>query len=43
MWQDNIKMDLRGMGWDVMDWIHLVHDREQCKTPVKTVMNVLAP
>jgi hypothetical protein len=22
-WLDNIKMDLRGIGWDGMDWIDL--------------------
>jgi hypothetical protein len=22
-WVDNIKMDLREIGWDGMDWIHL--------------------
>jgi hypothetical protein len=28
-WVDNIKMDLRGIGWDGMDWIDLAHDRDQ--------------
>jgi hypothetical protein len=23
-WVDNIKMDLRGIGWDVMGWIGLI-------------------
>jgi hypothetical protein len=23
-WEDNIKMDLREIGWGGMDWIHLV-------------------
>jgi hypothetical protein len=27
-WVDNIKMDLREIGWDDMDWIDLVQDRE---------------
>jgi hypothetical protein len=27
-WVDNIKMDLREIGWDCMDWIDLVHDRD---------------
>jgi hypothetical protein len=22
-WEDNIKIDLRGIGWDGMDWIDL--------------------
>jgi hypothetical protein len=25
---DNIKMDLRGMGWDGMDWIDLAQDSD---------------
>jgi hypothetical protein len=28
-WVDNIKMDLRERGWDVMDWIDLAEDRDQ--------------
>jgi hypothetical protein len=28
MWVDNIKMDLRDIGWDSMDWIELAQDRE---------------
>jgi hypothetical protein len=27
-WVDNIKMDLREIGWDDMDWIDLAQDRE---------------
>jgi hypothetical protein len=27
MWEDNIKMDLREMGWGGMNWIHLAQDR----------------
>jgi hypothetical protein len=26
-WLDNIKTDLREIGWDNMDWIHLAQDR----------------
>jgi hypothetical protein len=26
-WLDNIKIDLREIGWDGMDWIDLVQDR----------------
>jgi hypothetical protein len=29
MWVENIKMDLRGIEWDGMDWIDLAQDREQ--------------
>jgi hypothetical protein len=27
MWVDHIKMDLRKVGWDGMDWIELAQDR----------------
>jgi hypothetical protein len=27
---NNIKMDLREIGWGGMDWIHLAQDRDQC-------------
>jgi hypothetical protein len=27
-WLDNIKIDLREIGWDGMDWIYLVQDRD---------------
>jgi hypothetical protein len=38
-WEDNIKIDLREMGWKIMDWIHLSQDRNQWRDLVKTVMN----
>jgi hypothetical protein len=28
-WVGNIKMDLREIGWDGMDWIDLVQDRDR--------------
>jgi hypothetical protein len=28
-WVDNIKMDLREIGWDDVDWIDLAQDRNQ--------------
>jgi hypothetical protein len=28
-WVDHIKMDLGGIEWDGMDWIHLAQDRDQ--------------
>jgi hypothetical protein len=37
---DNIKVDLREMGWDGMDWIDLAKDRDQWRTLVNTVMNL---
>jgi hypothetical protein len=28
-WVDNINMDLRGIGWDGVDWIDMAQDRDQ--------------
>jgi hypothetical protein len=39
-WVDNIKMDLREIGWDGMDWIELAQDRDQWRDLVNTVMNL---
>jgi hypothetical protein len=36
-------MDLRAIGWDVMDWIDLAQDRDQWKALVNTVMNLPVP
>jgi hypothetical protein len=42
-WVDNIKMDLREIGWDGMDWIDVSQDRDQWKALVNTVMNLRVP
>jgi hypothetical protein len=42
-WVDNIKIDLREMGWDGMDWIDLAQDRDQRRALVNTVMNLRVP
>jgi len=28
IWEDNIRMDLREIVWEVVHWIHLVQDRD---------------
>jgi hypothetical protein len=43
MWVDNIKMDLREIGWGGMDWIYLAQDRDHWKALVNTVMNLWVP
>jgi hypothetical protein len=42
-WVGNIKMDLREIEWDGMDWIDLAQDRDQWKAIVNTVMNLRFP
>jgi hypothetical protein len=42
-WVYNIKMDLREVGWDGMDWINLAQDGDQWKAPVNTVMKLRVP
>jgi hypothetical protein len=36
-WVENIKMDLREIGWDGMDWIDLAQNRDQYTALVNTV------
>jgi hypothetical protein len=42
-WVDNIKMDLREIGWDSMDWTDLAEDRDQWRAFVNMVMNLWVP
>jgi hypothetical protein len=42
-WEDNIKMDLREVGWEGMDWINLATDRDRWWDVVYTVMNIRVP
>jgi hypothetical protein len=37
---DNIKMDLREIGWDGMGWIDLAQDRDQWRALVITAKNL---
>jgi hypothetical protein len=41
--EDNIKTDLREIGWGGMDWIDLAQDRGQWRALVNTVMNLRVP
>jgi hypothetical protein len=40
---DTIKMDLREIGWDGVDWIDRAQDRDQWRALVNTVMNLRVP
>jgi hypothetical protein len=42
-WVDNIKMDLRKIEWDGMDWIDLAQDRNQWTALVNAIINLRVP
>jgi hypothetical protein len=42
-WKDNIRMDLGEIGWEAVDWIHLVQDSDQWQAVVSTIMNLRVP
>jgi hypothetical protein len=42
-WEDNIRMDLREIGFGDVDWIHLAQDRDTWRAAVNTVMNLWVP
>jgi hypothetical protein len=42
-WVENIKIDLREIGWDGGDWIDLAQDRDQWGALVNVVMNLRVP
>jgi hypothetical protein len=41
-WEDNIKMDLQGVGW-VIECIDLYEDRDRWRAVVNAVMNLRVP
>jgi hypothetical protein len=42
-WVDNIKMDIREIGWGSIDWIDLSQDSNQWRALVNTEINLLVP
>jgi hypothetical protein len=42
-WVDNIKMDLREIGWGGIDWTDLAQNREEWRTLGNTVMYLRVP
>jgi hypothetical protein len=42
-WEDNIEMDLQGVGCGGMDWIELDQDRDRWRALVNAVMNLCVP
>jgi hypothetical protein len=39
-WEDNIKTDIREVGWGDMNWIELAQDRDRLRALVNAVMNL---
>jgi hypothetical protein len=42
-WEDNIRIDLKEIGWEVVNWIHLTLDTVQKWAVVNTVMKLGVP
>jgi transcription termination factor 2 len=42
-WVENIKIDLREVGWDGRDWIDLAQDRDRWRAYMNAVMNLWVP
>jgi hypothetical protein len=42
-WEDNIRMDLREIGWEDVDSIHLDQVRDQWQVVVNRVMDLWVP
>jgi hypothetical protein len=38
-WMDNIRMDLREIGWGGVDWIGLAQDMDRWRALVNAIMN----
>jgi hypothetical protein len=39
-WVVNIKINLREIGWDGVDWIDMAQDRDKWRALVNTVLNL---
>jgi hypothetical protein len=39
-WEDNIKIILREIGWEGVNWIHLSRNRNQWRVVTNTVMEL---
>jgi hypothetical protein len=42
-WEDNIRMDLREVGFAFVDWMGLAQDRDRWRALVSAVMNLRVP
>jgi hypothetical protein len=42
-WEDNIRMDLRELEWEGVDWMYLAEDGDQWWAIMNMVMNLWVP
>ena len=42
-WEDTVKMDLREVGYEPIDWITLAENRYQWRAYVRATMNLRVP
>ena len=42
-WEDNIRMDLREVGYGCVDWMELAQDRDRWRALVIAMMNLRVP
>jgi hypothetical protein len=42
-WEYNIKMDLREIGWEGVEWMHVAQDKDQWQPLVNMVMDLWVP
>jgi hypothetical protein len=41
--EDTFRINLKDIGWEGVDWMHLAQDRDQWRVLVNTVMNLRFP
>jgi hypothetical protein len=41
--EDNIKMDVKEIGWETADWIHVVRDSDMGRAVVNATVNCRVP
>jgi hypothetical protein len=42
-WEDNIRMDLREIRWEGVDWMRLAQDKDQWQALMNIIMNLHVP
>jgi hypothetical protein len=42
-WEDNIIINFRKIVWEIVDWIHLIQDRDKWRAPVNIILNLRVP